>query len=162
MSRRVNAIISALITLMIFVGVPLAVTYLLPPDLAGQLNQVGFSLQGFVNQTVMIGVVIAAITLTKGFIDEKSLAYLFLNIASNGITLLFTFIVLGLGNVGSMGLTTINLAMGNAETVVILDLRLFLQIAVVTVLLKMVQAVFEWKEARDEAERHFAAPRTAA
>ena len=158
MSRRTGAILSALFTLAIFVGLPIGVLYLLPADLAAQLSQVGFSVQGLLDQTVIIGVVIAAITIAKGFIDDKTVTYLLLNLASNGITLLFTFIVLGLGNVGSMGLTTVNLNMENAETTVVMDMRLLLQVAVLTVVLKMIQAVLEWREARVEAAQKVNAP----
>jgi hypothetical protein len=158
MSRRTGAILSALFTLAIFVGLPIGVLYLLPADLAAQLSQVGFSVQGLLDQTVIIGVVIAAITIAKGFIDDKTVTYLLLNLASNGITLLFTFIVLGLGNVGSMGLTTVNLNMENAETTVVMDMRLLLQVAVLTVVLKMIQAVLKWREARVEAAQKVNAP----
>lgn len=158
MNRRTSAILSALFTLAIFVGLPIGVLYLLPADLAAQLSQVGFSVQGLLNQTVIIGVVIAAITIAKGFIDDKTITYLLLNLASNSITLLFTFIVLGLGNVGSMGLTTVNLNIQNAETTVVMDMRLLLQVAVLTVVLRMIQAVFEWREARAEAAQKANAP----
>ena len=158
MNRRTSAILSALFTLAIFVGLPIGVLYLLPANLAAQLNQVGFSVQGLLNQTVIIGVVIAAITIAKGFIDNKTITYLLLNLASKSITLLFTFIVLGLGNVGSMGLTTVNLNIQNAETTVVMDMRLLLQIAVLTVALRMIQAVFEWREERAEAAQKANAP----
>ena len=158
MNRRTSAILSALFTLAIFVGLPMGVLYLLPADLTAQLSQVGFSVQGLLNQTVIIGVVIAAITIVKGFIDDKTITYLLLSLASNSITLLFTFIVLGLGNVGSMGLTTVNLNIQNAETTVVMDMRLLLQVAVLTVVLRMIQAVFEWREARAEAAQKANAP----
>jgi len=158
MNRRTSAILSALFTLAIFVGLPIGVLYLLPADLATQLSQVGFSVQGLLYQTVAIGVVIAAITLAKGFIDDKTVAYLLLNLASNGVTLLFTFMVLGLGNVGSMGLTTVKLNIQNAETTVVMDMRLLLQVAVLTVVLRMIQAVLEWREARAEAAQTANAP----
>ena len=158
MNRRTSAILSALFNLAIFVGLPIGVLYLLPADLTAQLSQVGFSVQGLLNQTVIIGVVIAAITIAKGFIDDKTITYLLLNLASNSITLLFTFIVLGLGNVGSMGLTTVKLNMQNAETTVVMDMRLLLQVAVLTVVLRMIQAVLEWREARAEAAQKTNAP----
>jgi hypothetical protein len=158
MNRRTSAILSALFTLAIFVGLPIGVLYLLPADLTAQLSQVGFSVQGLLNQTVIIGVVIAAITIAKGFIDDKTITYLLLNLASNSITLLFMFIVLGLGNVGSMGLTTVKLSMQNAETTVVMDMRLLLQVAVLTVVLRMIQAVLEWREARAEAVQKANAP----
>ena len=80
MNRRTSAILSALFTLAIFVGLPIGVLYLLPADLVAQLSQVGFSVQGLLNQTVIIGVVIAAITITRGFIDDKTITYLLLNL----------------------------------------------------------------------------------
>jgi len=89
-------------------------------------------------------------------------AYLLLNLASNGITLLFTFVVLGLGSIGSMGLTTVNLSMGNTEITVTTDMRLLLQIAVLLVALKMVQVVLEWREVRAEAAQKASAPQPVA
>ena len=158
MGRRSNAILSALFTLVVFVGLPVGVIYLLPVDIAAQLSQLGFGVQGLLDQTIVISLVIAAIIVAKGFIDEKSVAYLLLNLASNGITLLFTFVVLGLGNIGSMGLTTIKLSMGNTEITVMTDMRLLLQIAVLLVVLKMIQVVLEWREVRVEAAQKVSAP----
>jgi hypothetical protein len=158
MNRRTSAILSALFALAIFVGLPIGVLYLLPADLTAQISQAGFSVQGLLTQTVILGVVIAAITIAKGFIDNKTITYLLLNLASNGITLLFTFIVLGFGNVGSMGLTTVKLNRQNTKITLVMDMRLLLQVAVLTVVLRMIQAVFEWREARAEVALKANAP----
>jgi len=161
MDRRSNAILSALFTLVVFVGLPVGVICLLPADIAAQIGQLGFNVSSLLDQTIVIGVVVAAIIVLKGFVDEKSVGHLLLNLASNGITLLFTFIVLGLGNIGGMGLTTVNLSMENAEIMVMMDMRLLLQIAVLIVVLKVIQVVLEWREVRAEAAQKASTPQTA-
>lgn len=152
MDKRIGAVISAAITLTVFTALPLFAPRFMPPELSQMLGDTGLDIEVFLNQIAMMGVVAAALTLAKGFVDEVSVISLAIALIQNGVTLVITFLFLGLGSLGSLGATTITVELEEAVNVIVLDMRLFIQITAVTVVLRMIQAFLVWNEARDEAK----------
>ena len=66
-------------------------------------TEYGFDLPSLFNQMMIIGVVTAALTLIKGFVDETSVISLLVTIGQNLSSLIFMVILLGAGNIMSMG-----------------------------------------------------------
>ncbi len=157
MNRKVAAVLSAVVTLLVFTVLPLYAQSLLPSELGMLLNQVGFDLTGFLNQIALIGVVVAFLSVAKGFVYETSPLNLLLSIASSVMTLGITLVTLSLGDIGNLGITMISMKGEGGSNTMILDLRLFIQLAVLTVALKVVHSVLKFMGARTEtasAEPH--------
>ena len=146
-----GAIISALITLVLFVGVPYMLPQYLPDNIIQSLVDSGFDLDGLLNQIMLIGGVTAALTLVKGFVDESSVISLLVSIAQNVSTIAFTVILLGAGNIASLGITEMNIEMEGLTSVIIMDLRVFIYFTLLTVALKVIKSYLEWNEARIES-----------
>jgi hypothetical protein len=148
MNRKIGAIVSATITLLIFTVLPLYAPSLLPPELGEILKQAGLNLYAFLNQVALIGVVVAFLTLVKGFVPKTSPVSLLASIASSIMMLGLTLLTLSLGDLGNLGLTTISLEVEGGLNTAVLDLRLFIQLAVLTVTLKFVHSILEFMDAR--------------
>lgn len=148
---KVGAVISATITLILFVGIPYMLPSYIPPDLAAQIEQSGFDLTGFSNQIMIIGAVTAVLTLVGGFVDPKSIVSLVVKTAQAGSSLVFLVLLLGAGNIASLGYTEFNIAMEGMQSSIAMDLRIFVYVSIGTILLKVVQVYLEWNEARIEA-----------
>ena len=156
MSRRLQSVVSAAITLLIFTALPLYAPSQLPPELESIISQAGLDITGFVAQIAFIGVVIAGLTLVKGFAAKHSPLYLLASIASSTVTLAFTLITLSLGDLGNLGVTTISLDLQGATNTVVLDLSVFVKLATVTVALEVIHSILEFADARkqrSEAQR---------
>ena len=65
MKMRWGEAAGAILTLMVFVALPLAAMRYLPPQTLLQLEETGLDIQGFANQMVMLGLVIAALIVGK-------------------------------------------------------------------------------------------------
>jgi hypothetical protein len=148
---KLGAVISAAITLILFVGIPYMLPSYIPPDLAAQIEQSGFDLAGFTSQIMLIGAVTAGLTLVGGFVDPKSIVSLVVKIAQAGSSLVFMVLLLGAGNIASLGYTQFDVAMQGVQSSIAMDLRVFVYISIATILLKVVQVYLEWNEARIEA-----------
>ncbi len=148
---KIGAVFSAAITLILFVGIPYYLPSYIPADLAAQIEQSGFSIASFTNQIMIIGAVTAGFTLVGGFVDPKSVIALIVKIAQAGSSLIFLVLLLGAGNIASLGYTEFEIAMQGATTSIAMDLRVFVYISIATILLKVVQVYLEWNEARIEA-----------
>jgi len=153
MSRKTGAVISAVITLAIFVVLPLYLPDLLPPDMMLMVSNMGFDLEGLLGQIATIGVVMALITLLKGFVERTSVAYLILSAGSSIVTLMIIIQSVGLGDMQSMGVTTISLEVEGGVNTAVIDMRLFVQLAIVLVALQIVQSILEFRDARVEEGR---------
>jgi hypothetical protein len=145
---RVGAVIGALLTLILFVGVPYLLPSYIPPDIAELLAQSGFDMQAFVNQIMILGVVTAALTLVKGFVGKASLISLVVSVAQNLASLVFTVVLLGVGDVGSLGLTSFTVSIENTTSHIVMDLRVFVYFTILLVGLRVVHAYLEWSEVR--------------
>ena len=153
MSRKTGAVISAVITLAIFVVLPLYLPDLLPPDMMLMVSNMGFDLEGLLGQIATIGVVMALITLLKGFVERTSVAYLILSAGSSIVTLMIIIQSVGLGDMQSMGVTTISLEVEGGVNTAVIDMRLFVQLAIVLVALQILQSILEFRDARVEEGR---------
>jgi hypothetical protein len=151
MESKTGAIISATITLILFVGIPYMLPSLIPSDLLVQIEQSGFDLAGFTNQIMIIGALTAAMTLVGGFVDPTSIIALLVKIAQAGFSLVLIVVFLGAGDVMSLGLTQFDIAMEGVQSSIIMDLRIFVYVSIATILLKIVQVYLEWSEDRIEA-----------
>ncbi|TFH18992.1 hypothetical protein E4H04_01605 [Candidatus Bathyarchaeota archaeon] len=151
MTSKTGAVISAAITLILFVGIPYMLPSYIPPDLAVQIEQSGFDLAGFINQIMIIGAVTVGFTLVGGFVDPSSVIALVVKIAQAGSSLVFMVLLLGAGNIAGLGYTQFDIAMQGAQSSIAMDLRVFVYISIGTILLKVVQVYLEWNEARIQA-----------
>ena len=149
--KKMGSVISALITLIIFVGVPYMLPQYLPPNIADMASEAGIDLPSFLNQIMVLGGVTAAITLVKGFVDKTGGIYLLASIAQNVSALAFTEVFLGIGNYASLGLTEYTINMDGAVSHITMDLRVFIYLTVGVVCLRIIQSYIKWNEAKVEA-----------
>ncbi len=149
--NTVGAVISAAITLILFVGVPYMLPEYLPPDMMQMVVDSGFDLSGFLNQVMLIGGLTAVFTLVKGFVDEASIVSLIINIAQNVSTIAFTVILLGAGDYSTLGITQLPFDVEGLSGFIKMDMRIFIYFTFVTVALKVIKSYLEWNEARIEA-----------
>lgn len=98
----------------------------------------------------MLGFVVAAVTLVKGIVERTSIAYLILDIVENIVALIFTFFVIGVGNIGNLGLTSFNVVQGNLTANISLDIRFFLWVTMGIVGFRVVSSIVEFNEAKTE------------
>ncbi len=149
--NTMGAVISAAITLILFVGVPYMLPEYLPPDMMQIVVDSGFDLSGFLNQVMLIGGVTAALTLWKGFLDEASVISLLVNIAQNVSTIAFTVILLGAGDYSTLGITELPFDIEGLTGFIRMDMRIFIYFTLLTVALKVIKSYLEWNEARIES-----------
>lgn len=140
----------ALAAFLVLVALPLSVIRFLPPEYVQQFSSAGLDIQGVLYQTVVLGVVISAVTLAKAFIDKASIKYLLLGITSEVIFLAFALLVVGAGNIGSLGYSNLRIAQGKLTTVLALDLRVFVLLTIGVVGLSVLQTVAKFREAKAE------------
>ncbi|MFH2112692.1 MAG: hypothetical protein ABIJ47_15700 [Candidatus Bathyarchaeota archaeon] len=150
-NEKIGAIVGALITLVLFVGVPYMLPSYIPPDIAQLLAQSGFELQGFITQIMILGAVTAALTLVKGFVGKASPISLTISVAQNVASLAFMVVLLGVGNIGSLGVTSFTVSVENTTSQIVMDLRVFIYFTVLTVGLRVVEAYLDWSEAKAAA-----------
>ena len=150
-NERMRAIIGAAVTLIFFVGAPYMLPKYLPPNIAQLLAESGFDLQGFINEIMILGAVTAALTLAKGFAGKASPVSLLINVAQNVATLVFMVVLLGAGDVSSLGVTSFTFSSENTTNYMVMDFRVFIYFTVLTVALRVVEVYLDWDEARVEA-----------
>ena len=148
MNQRINAAISAVIYLVVFVVLPLYAPSLIPPEFLNLLSESGLNLGAFTQQMAMIGIVVSMITLVKGFVLPSSLLYLVAGIGLSLVMLAFTLITLGLGNIWSFGITVVKMEIPGGLNTAVLDLRFFVQLATLTSILQIIQEFLAFKDAR--------------
>jgi hypothetical protein len=151
MASKTGAVISAVITLILFVGIPYLLPGYIPPDLMTQIEQSGFNLDSFTSQIMIIGVATAALTLVGGFAEPTSIIALLVKMAQAGFSLILIIVFLGAGNIASLGYTEFRVAMQGVQSTITMDLKVFVYISIGTIFLKVLQVYLEWKEARLEA-----------
>ncbi len=151
--RRALAVASATVTLLVFVVLPLMAPKLIPPEFTEVLSQSGLNLEELLKQVAMIGVAMAGITLAQGFLRKSSPLYLVLSVASSAATLVFSFVLLGLGDIRSLGMNSVSVEIPNGTSSIVIDMRLFVRLSALAVVLKVVHTVLEFTEARRELEQ---------
>lgn len=147
-NEKLGAVIAALVTLILFVGVPYMLPGYMPPDISQLLAQSGFELQGFINQIMILGAVTAALTLVKGFVGKASPISLVISVAQNLSSLAFMVVLLGAGNIASLGVTTITVTVENTTSHIVMDFSVFVYFTVLIVGLRVVEAYLDWSEAK--------------
>ena len=148
MNRKVRAILNAVLTFAVSTLTPLMVPRILPPEALEVTSHMGFDLIGFLNKIALIGVVMTVMALMRGFVDEASPIQLGVSTASKVLWLVVFLMVLGLGRIDTMGITTLSMEMGGGVNTVTLDFQLFIYFAFMIVLLKIVHSFLDFKEAR--------------
>ena len=151
MANKTFAVVSALLTLILFVGVPYLLPDYIPQDLATQIEQSGFDLSEYTNQVMKIGVATAVLTLVGGFVNPTRMISLLVKIAQAVFSLVLIIVFLGAGDIASLGYTTFNVTMDGVQSSIAMDLRIFVYFSIATILLKVIQVYLEWNEARIEA-----------
>ena len=138
----------ALVTLTVFIALPVAALRYLPPETLIQLEKTGLDIKGFVNQMVIMGLILTALTLGKALAAKFSVEYLILDVSLIVASIAFTLLIVGAGNIGSLGYTSFNLNEGNLAMEITLDLRAFIYISLGIVALRILQSVLSFREAR--------------
>ncbi len=148
---RMTAIIGAAVTLILFVAVPYMLPEYLPSDIAQLLAESGFDLQVFINEVMILGAVTAALTLAKGFLGKASPVSLMISVAQDVASLFFMVVLLGAGDISSLGVTSFTFSSENTTNHIVMDFRVFIYVTVLTVALRVVEAYLNWDEARIQA-----------
>ena len=141
----------ALVTLIVFVALPLAALRYLPPQALLPLEETGLDVQGLVYQMVALGLILFALEVGRAFVAKSSVGYLVLDVSSIVAGLAFTLLIVGAGDIGSLGYSRLNLGGGRQVTEITLDLRAFVYISLGAVALRVFQSVLRFREARAEA-----------
>lgn len=150
MNRKAKAVLDAILTLVTSTLIPLMLPRMLPPDVMEAASYLPFNLTGLMNEIALIGLVMAALALSKGFVDKASPVHLGISTISKVLWLVFIFIVMGLGRIGNLGVTKLTMEMEGAVITVVLDFQVFVYLTILTVLLKITYSFLEFRDARLE------------
>ena len=110
MAIRWGEVAGPLLTFLVLVALPLGAIKLIPADTLSQLENSDLNIQGLAIQTAMLGFVVSTLALAKAVITKTSVAYLILNVSSNIVSFAFALLVVGVGNIGSLGFSSFKLA----------------------------------------------------
>jgi len=146
MKVNIKSIIFTVLTFIILVVFPLAVQKVIPLQFLEFLITPEFNLPDLLNKIALMGFAMTMITLLKGFTDKVSVANLALSIILNLFWLLFTFFTLSLGRIENLGLTSISFETIGILNTVIFDLRLFIYLTTLLMVLKMAHSILKFKE----------------
>jgi len=150
MSRKTSAVLSALITLVIFVGLPLYAPSQIPEEYFEMFSETGVDLNAFTYQIATIGLVASVLTLVKGFVSMTSYIYLLASLSSNAMTLYFNLVTFSVGDLAQLGQLTVTTEIPGGVNTMLLDMRLFIQLAFLAVGLQVIYTVLEFINARKE------------
>ena len=150
MSRKIGAIVSAAITLLVFTILPLYAPSFIPSEVKDFVSSAGIDLDDFFNQMAILGLVTALITLARGFFEKSSPIYLTASIASSSMMFIFTLLTLGLGDIRSLGINKITIEVEGIVNTIVMDMRFFIQLAAVSVGLSVIHSFMEFIDARKE------------
>jgi hypothetical protein len=150
-NRNIRPFVSAMITLILFVVVPYLLPEYIPPDIDRLIVESGIDLDRFLNQLMVVGAVTAAITLVKGLAGKTSSVWLLASLAKNVSSLVFTLILLGAGDIMSLGVVELTMYAENAANYIKMNMRVLVYLSVEVVALSMIRSYLVWREARVEA-----------
>ncbi len=150
-TRNIRPFVSAMITLILFVVVPYILPEYIPPDTNRLIVESGIDLDWFLNQIMVVGAVTAAITLVKGVAGKTSPVWLLASLAQNVSSLVFTLILLGAGDIMSLGVVELNMYVENATNYITMNMRVLVYLSIEVVALSMIRSYLVWREARIEA-----------
>jgi len=145
-----KSILLTIVSVIFLIVVPLTIPMLLPSELHNAFSRMGgIDLQGLLNNIALVGVITTILILLNSIFDKSTVIGLVLSIVSNIIWLFITFFSLSLGNLETPGLATLSSQSESALNMVTFDLRLFVILATVIVILRIVHSIFEFQEARN-------------
>ena len=150
MSRRSSAVLSALFTLVIFVGLPLYAPSQIPEEYFEMFSETGVDLNAFMYQIAAIGLIASVLTLVKGFASKASYVYLLAALSSNAMMLYFNLVTFSVGDLAKLGQVTVTTEIPGGVNTMFLDMRLFVQLAFVAVGLQVIYTFMEFFNARKE------------
>ena len=150
-TKNIRPVVSAIITLILFVVVPYMLPEYLPPDVNQLIAESGIDLDWFLNEIMLVGAVTAAITLVKGLAGKTSTVWLLASLAQNVSSLVFTLILLGAGDIMSLGVVELTMYAGNATNYITVNMRVLIYLSIEVVALSMIRSYLRWREARVEA-----------
>jgi len=150
MSRRTSAVLSALFTLVIFVVLPLYAPNQIPEEYFEMFSETGVDLDAFMYEIAAIGLVASALTLVKGFVPMSSYIYLLASLSSNAMMLYFNLVTFSVGDLAKLGQVTVVTEIPGGVNTMLLDMRLFIQLAFLAVGLQVIYTVLEFINARRE------------
>ncbi|MGD0803776.1 MAG: hypothetical protein ABSA11_06865 [Candidatus Bathyarchaeia archaeon] len=150
MTVRWSEAAAVLLTFLGLVALPLIAIQLVPAQTLDQLKVTGLDIQDFLMQTAVLGLIISVITLVKAIIRRTSIAYLVFSVSSDLISLAFALLVIGVGNVGSLGYSSFKFMQEKVVTEIVLDLRVFIWLSVGVVAISVLQSVVKFREMRSE------------
>lgn len=150
MSRRSSAVLSALFTLVLFVGLPLYAPSQIPEEYFEMFSETGVDLNAFIYQIATIGLVASVLTLVKGFVPISSYIYLLASLSSNAMMLYFNLVTFSVGDLAKLGQVTVTTEIPGGVNTMLLDMRLFIQLAFLAVGLQVIYTVLEFINARKE------------
>ena len=153
MTLKWSDVNSALFTFLILVMLPLVALRFIPTQTLEQLLAAGLDIQNVVKQTALFGLVVSVISLAKAITTSTSIVYLILDISSNLVSLAFAFLIVGIGNIGSLGYSSFKLTQGKVTTEILFDLRVFIWLTIGVVTLNVLQSLVRFREARADEER---------
>lgn len=150
-AKKTRPIISAIITLILFVVVPYMLPEYIPPDVNQLIAESQIDLDWFLNQIMLVGAVTAAITLVKGLAGKTSSVWLLAALAQNVSSLVFTLILLGAGDIMSLGVVELTMDAENATNYITMNMRVLVYLSIEVVALSMIRSYLRWREACIEA-----------
>ncbi len=150
-TNKARPVISAIITLILFVVVPYMLPRYIPPDVNQLIVESRIDLDWFLNEIMVVGAVSAVITLVKGLAGKTSPVWLLASLAQNVSSLVFTLILLGAGDILSLGVIELTMENENATNYIIMNMRVLVYLSIEVVVLSMIRSYLRWKEARIEA-----------
>ena len=150
-AKKIRPFISAIITLILFVVVPYMLPEYIPPDINQLIAESGIDLDWFLNEIMLIGAVTAAITLVKGLAGKTSPVWLLASLAQNVSSLVFTLILLGAGDIMSLGVVELTMNTEKATNYIMMNMRVLVYLSIEVVALSMIRSYLLWREARIEA-----------
>ena len=150
-TKKTRHIISAIITLILFVIVPYMLPEYIPPDVNQLIAESQIDLDWFLNQIMLVGAVTAAITLVKGLAGKTSPVWLLASLAQNVSSLVFTLILLGAGDIMSLGVVELTMDAENATNYITMNMRVLVYLSIEVVALSMIRSYLRWREACIEA-----------
>ncbi len=125
----------------------------LPPHILDYAERIGIDFPLFVNQLAVMGGAVSILTFLKSYFSQSSPINLLASLTSSGLTFAFTIVTLSLGKIselGTLGLTNLDVEVQGSINAISLDFRFLVQLTTLTVILKMVEAVFGFIEARKD------------
>jgi len=141
--------ILAVILSLFLIVVPLTIPRFLPSELLNAFSRMGgIDLQGLLKNIALVGVVTVILIVLNSTFEKSTTIGLFLSITSNVLWLFITVFSLSLGNLSTPGLATLSSQSESALNMVTFDLRLFVILSTLTVILRIVHGIFEFQEAR--------------